>query len=236
MKIRTNNIGVYKQELTYCDGSNSGVMSLTECTIPVSVLKTDPFNLPWGTDIYVKVIATNSKGNSRESKPGHGAVITTTPDAPLNLNENFALRTSSSLGLIWDQGVDNGGDVILDYRLWSALQGETYTILASGIVNQFYTVSGLSAGTHYQFKVQARNSYGYSSDSLDFNVLCASAPDSPEDVVTAVIIDKARFTWSTPANNGATITGYKVYIREHLSDDVYSLENAECDGTASSVI
>lgn len=71
----------------------------------------------WGTDIYVKVIAHNSKGSSLESKPGHGTKITTSPDAPINLTENRLIRTSSSIGLIWDQGADNGGDVILDYKI-----------------------------------------------------------------------------------------------------------------------
>jgi hypothetical protein len=110
-------------------------------------LKDAPFNLPWGTEIFVKVTATNMKGNSRESKPGRGAIITTTPDAPVNLDENFSQRTKTTLGLIWDQGVENGGDVILDYRISSAIVGDQYEILASGVVNQFYTATDLIPGT-----------------------------------------------------------------------------------------
>ena len=65
-------------------------MSATSCTIPVSVLITSPFNLAWGTNVQVKILAANSKGNSSESNPGNGAIITTSPDAPLNPLENIA--------------------------------------------------------------------------------------------------------------------------------------------------
>jgi len=72
------------------------------CTIPVTIFRTSPYDLEWGSSIYAKVIATNLYGDSVESDEGNGAVITTTPDAPINLIENTSQRTKSTLGLTWE--------------------------------------------------------------------------------------------------------------------------------------
>jgi hypothetical protein len=44
--------------------------------------------LPWGSSIFAKVIAVNLYGDSLISLEGNGAIITTNPDAPINLLEN----------------------------------------------------------------------------------------------------------------------------------------------------
>ena len=41
----------------------------------MTVLQQSPFSLASGTDVYVKIIASNTKGDSDESLPGHGAYI-----------------------------------------------------------------------------------------------------------------------------------------------------------------
>jgi len=69
-------------------------------------------------------MATNLSGVSVGSNPGNGAVITSTPDAPLNLVENYAYRTKSILSFSWTEGLANGGAVIIDYRINIAVQGE----------------------------------------------------------------------------------------------------------------
>lgn len=48
--------------------------------------------------------------------------------------------------------------------------------------------------------------------------------------------NKVIISWTTPGNNGAEITGYKVYIREHDSEYAFSLEATECEGTSQQVI
>ena len=98
-------------------------LTQTSCTVPVTTLKAAPFSLPWGASVYAKVIATNVYGNSIESDAGNGAVITTTPDAPINLAEVVAQRTKSTLGLSWSSAAFTGGDVIIDYRISIAEQG-----------------------------------------------------------------------------------------------------------------
>ncbi len=77
-----------------CDGASNAIVVNTQCTIPVSALRTAPFTLPWGSLIYVKVTAINIYGLSQASPIGSGAVIITKPDAPV-LAENYGLRAAT---------------------------------------------------------------------------------------------------------------------------------------------
>jgi hypothetical protein len=49
--------------------------------------------------VNVKVIATNIKGDSPESPIGNGATIISAPDVPINLDEDTALKSPTTLGL-----------------------------------------------------------------------------------------------------------------------------------------
>jgi hypothetical protein len=62
--IRESDLTTYYTELSNCDGTESGIVAATSCTIPVTVLRAAPFNLPWGSDVYAKVLATNIYGSS----------------------------------------------------------------------------------------------------------------------------------------------------------------------------
>jgi hypothetical protein len=46
---------------------------------------TAPFNMYWGDSVYAKVKAINIVGESEFSATGNGAVMITSPDAPVNL-------------------------------------------------------------------------------------------------------------------------------------------------------
>ena len=61
----------------------------------------------------------------------------------------------------------------------------TYSILASNVVSSSYTAIDLTAGVTYQFKIESRNSYGYSTYSGSISLLCAYIPDPPTTVSTS---------------------------------------------------
>jgi hypothetical protein len=61
----------------------------------------------------------------------------------------------------------------------------TYSILASNVVSSSYTAIDLTAGVTYQFKIESRNSYGYSTYSGSISLLCAFVPDPPTTVSTS---------------------------------------------------
>jgi hypothetical protein len=53
--------------------------------VSLSVLTVAPYSLSLGTSLNVKIVATNSKGDSAESPQGSGAIIIAAPDAPVNV-------------------------------------------------------------------------------------------------------------------------------------------------------
>lgn len=81
-------------------------------------MQAHPYNLVAGASVFAKVIAYNSIGDSSESPVGNGALIklSTVPDAPL-LEHNLAQSTKTQIGVTWTDGIYNGGQPILDYRL-----------------------------------------------------------------------------------------------------------------------
>jgi len=67
--------GHYSTELANCDGSNAVIIEATQCLVPISVFRADPFNLVQGDPVIVNVMATNLYGDSPVSNDGGGALI-----------------------------------------------------------------------------------------------------------------------------------------------------------------
>lgn len=87
------------------------------------------------------------------------------PDAPTNLANVAEITDSDSIGLTWSAPVFDGGSALIDYTVEydSASSGATFTELVSALTDTTYTATGLTQGLTYQFKVKARNIYGFSA-------------------------------------------------------------------------
>ena len=224
--------GEYSSETTNCDMTNS---LLTTCTVPVSALKAEPFSLDWGASVFVKVIARNEYGSSEQSLAGNGAVITVTPDPPTDLAEVSEQKTKSTIGLQWVAPIFTGGAVIEDYRVSMAIQGQAFSVIVSGLTETAYLVTDLSFGTIYEFKVESRNSYGYSAYSDTIALLCAFLPDPPLTISTSNTNEFVTVAWDEPIANGSPITAYKIFVEEK-GTGVFTQESVDCDGTSTDVV
>lgn len=138
-----------------CDGSDPIILSNRECSVPVSVLRSAPFLLNWGDEIYAIVAASNIKGLSNYSDEGAGATILTNPDAPLNLANDPLNTSGTTIGLIWYEGPENGGTPVIDYTVSYDQSSGTgnFVELASGVATTSYSATGLVPGNTYTFKV-----------------------------------------------------------------------------------
>ena len=85
--------------------------------MPIALLRDSLYQLEWGDHVWAKVVAYNLYGYSLESAAGNGALILTNPDSPINLAENVAARTSTTITFSWEDGIANGGSDVLDYRI-----------------------------------------------------------------------------------------------------------------------
>jgi hypothetical protein len=73
-------------------------------------------------------------------------------------------------------------------------------------------VTSLTPGTTYEFKVEAKNEYGYSDFSTTLSLLAADIPEIPTNVITEIDGSQVKLSWTLPSDNGSPITAYKVYI------------------------
>jgi hypothetical protein len=154
------------------------------CTIPVVYLKAEPFLIAWAGEVYVKVQAINSYGSSMESEPGNGARLETFPNPPINLQENVALRTSDTLGIMWDEDFD-GGTAVIDYTVQYDQGLGVFTTIATGVTERAYTITGLTISNTYSFRIKSRNSFGTSQTwSEELQALCAGPPLAPDPPTT----------------------------------------------------
>jgi hypothetical protein len=121
-------------------------------------------------------------------------------------------RDPTTLGLTWSAGASNGGASVTEYRVNYAEQGGSYSVLAS-TANTYYEVTALTSGTTYEFKIEAKNEYGYSTYSSTLSLLAAHIPAVPTSVTTVIEGNTVKVSWSLSTTNGSPITAYKVYVK-----------------------
>ena len=139
---------------------------LTSCTVPIDILLVAPYNLAWGASIWATVLAKNVVGSSAASPRGNGAVILTNPGAPSSLSNDLASTTSSAIALTWIVPTFFGGKASVDYRVSWDQGTSNFIVLASGITTTSYLTSAkLTPGMVYKFKVDSRNTFGFSTSS-----------------------------------------------------------------------
>jgi hypothetical protein len=151
-------------------------------------------------------------GSSAASNLGNGAVILTNPDSPANLREDETQRTSNSITIIWDEGSSNGGANILDYRVSFDQSTGDFIVQAEGVTSRTYTTITLTSGTIYSFKVEARNTFGYSTFSTIATILCATIPSKPATPYSYRDGGNIIVAWVKPKTNGLEITAYSIFV------------------------
>jgi hypothetical protein len=197
--------GTYSEELTQCDARRDPIPTALTCMVTKSALRTDPYNLQWGDDVWARVTAINLYGDSLVSEPGNGAKLLTYPDPPINLVEDWSPKTQTTIGIAWEDSAFDGGSAFTTYRVWYN-QGhvvDTWVILASDLTTKTYSALNLSPAVTYKFKVEVRNIWDYSGyslitgDNIDgysniLEVLCAYKPTEPVAPVTSIVTIAAQ--------------------------------------------
>jgi hypothetical protein len=96
--------------------------------------------------------------------------------------------------IYWDQGTGN-----------EVIRNPSYTALS-------LTVTELTAGTTYKFRLSANNIIGSSALTSEFPITAATVPDPPTVFFkdeTNSNLTQIALIWNAPVNNGGSaITGY----------------------------
>ena len=189
---------------------HSTVSASTTLTVTISGLSNDQ-------EYYFRVIAINSIGGSEAS-----VVVKTTPraqvfapNAPTGLTATSLNATAVTLS--WAEPADDGGaevtDYKVEYKLATATNWNTFADGTSDTVST--TVTGLTEGQVYQFRVSATNVQATGAVSnIDIATPTAPAPvatvpNAPTGLTATAGDTTVLLSWTAPSTGDAP-TGYTV--------------------------
>ena len=160
-----------------------------------------------------RVFAINTLGQGPSSNQVNLitlARVATEPREPVT-----SALTQSDISIGWSAPLTDGGDVITNYQLAMSLDlGTTWVFVARPISTALSaTISDLSPGNTYKFKIYAVNSLGSSQASTVFSATTLFAlPDSPlSSSFTKVGTVSAAMSWTAVLAN-PKVTNYLVDI------------------------
>jgi outer membrane protein OmpA-like peptidoglycan-associated protein len=140
-------------------------------------------------------------------------IVITAPDSPTALAGS---PSSTQVSLSWTAPAQTGGAPITDYKIYYK-SASTWIPFTDGVsTNTFVTVTGLTNGTAYDFKVSAVNS---SSLEGEYSSVITKTPASTPGTVTSLAEasrsgTSATLTWTAPTSTGGSaITDYLVQYK-----------------------
>ncbi|MCU1369045.1 MAG: hypothetical protein JWO77_239 [Ilumatobacteraceae bacterium] len=158
-----------------------------------------------------KVAAKNVAGTGVRSAASNSATPNTTPTAPGAPTNVSAYAGNGGATVQWSPARENGspitGYVVTPYIGATAQAPRTFNNS-----DTFQTITGLTNGSAYTFKVAAKNAIGTSPQSVASDAVTPAGPPGVATGVTAVAGNgNATVSWTAPASNGGSpITGYEV--------------------------
>ena len=181
--------------------------------IPGSVASTTSFTrtgLNNNTAYTFQVRAVNSSGDGTASA-GVSATPLAVPTAP-----TLASATpsgSASVVLTWTY---SGSAAATSWEYGTSTSVGWHSIPGSGASTRSHTVTNLTSGTTYTFRVRGVNSLG---DGAESNALTATAgtPAAPTGLAASAVNGQTALTWDDPSNS--TITSYELRSRAGTGAD-----------------
>lgn len=211
--VPTNNGGTAITDYVVEYSGNAGQTWTVFADGTSTATSTNVSGLTNGQAYVFRVAAKNSAGTS---------AYTTylTPVYPIGVPDQVASLTATygntQVQLQWQAPAANNVSGLTDYTIQRSVDsGATWTTLSDGTnTNTNYTVTGLTNGTAYQFRVSASNSVGAGPYSVSTgNVTPRTLAGAPTNLTVSVGNTQAALSWTAPASTGgAAITDYQIQV------------------------
>ncbi|GAA3195163.1 hypothetical protein GCM10010532_012750 [Dactylosporangium siamense] len=169
-----------------------------------------------GTGYTFRVTATNGVGTGSES--GDSSIATPAATAPGAPTIGAATAGQGQVAVAWTAPASTGGSAITSYTVQAyaggvSQSGKTCTLSSPFTPPLTCTVTGLTNGTGYTFRVTATNGVGTGSESGDSSIAtpAATAPGAPTIGAATAGQGQVAVAWTAPASTGGSaITSYTV--------------------------
>ena len=157
-----------------------------------------------GTRYRFSVVSIATTGTSSPSAPSDPVVPAAVPSVPSGVTATAG--TGSAL-VSWKAPTSNGGSRITSYRVIASPGGA----VCDAYVGLSCTVTELTNGTPYTFRVGAYNTTGRSYLSAPSPAVTPGLPGAPTAVAGTPHDGSVAVSWAAPASaGGSAITGYEV--------------------------
>ena len=169
-----------------------------------------------GTAYTFRIRAINSAGTSASSSASTAVTPKAVTSAPTSVTGTFG---NAQVALSWTAPSTDNGSAITDYTIqYSSNAGTSWSTFShTASTSTSVTVTGLTNGTSYTFKVAAVNGAGTSAYStVSSAVVPATIPSTASAPSVTAGDTQVAVSWSAPTANGCSITDYVV---EYSSDN-----------------
>ncbi|MEY3483002.1 MAG: hypothetical protein RLZ40_1045, partial [Actinomycetota bacterium] len=163
-----------------------------------------------------------------------------TPPAPEAPSAPQALTVVAGVGqasLTWTAPTQSGSAGITDYTIeFSSNNGSTWSTFNDGVSTATSaTVTGLTNGVTYSFRVSAVNSAG-SSPASDVVRAAVGVPSAPTGLSATAGAAQVSLRWTAPGQNGGSaITDYRVEYSSDTNSDWTVFADGVSTGTTATV-
>ena len=239
----TDNVAVTGYRVERCSGSTT-CSNYSQIATP-STNSYSNTGLSAGTIYRYRVRSVDAAGNlssySSTSNTTTQALLDTIP--PTISSVTLSSITSSGASVSWTTNEPVNTQV--DYGL-TASYGNSSTLNSSLVTSHSATLSGLSAGTAYHYRVKSRDSAGNLSQSSDNtlttqNIQDSTAPSVPSGLTaTPTSGNQIQISWSASTDTAGTgqtisgVSGYQIFRGSNLVNTTAStayLDNGLTPGT-----
>jgi hypothetical protein len=154
IQFQTSIPGEFLELVSYCNGSDSSILTKLKCSLPMSSLRLEPFNLMANTTVYARIMAANVRGWSQPSPLNAVGPIIQGPPVMMSPPVRGASTSNKQVEVNWEtvNFPMNGGSSITSYvvywdqgtNAWVELIGETskYTLTSYTIYTN--VIAGLT--------------------------------------------------------------------------------------------
>lgn len=195
---------IYDASGNIYNSSTNAFVSDTGSITTTSNLSINITGLTDGSTYAFSIKAVNLAGLS--SAVSFASITLGLPTAPLNFS---GVSANTQITFSWQVPTSNGGSPITGYKIADSTDAIVYDGTGNTAITT--TITGLTNGTSYIYKISALNSRGASSYSAPITII-AGLPATPTGF-SAVAGDKSvTLSWSASSGNGSSIVGYRVFL------------------------